>query len=292
MSDSPVITRFAPSPTGRLHLGHAASALMAWAAARDAGGRFLLRIEDIDTTRCRDDYIDGIYEDLAWLGLTWETPIRRQSEHLNDYRAALDRLQTMGLIYPCICTRREIAAEVAASASAPHGAEGPLYPGICKSRSPAEMQAALQAGRPHALRLDMEKAVAVLREKGCWPLQFHDELRGETVAVAPALHGDVVLGRKDVGTSYHLAVTVDDALQGITHVIRGEDLLASTHVHRILQALLDLPVPVYRHHPLLTDDSGRRLAKRDRAITLQALRENGETAASVRQGLATEGFTV
>jgi len=291
MSDIAFVTRFAPSPTGRLHPGHAASALMAWEAARAAGGRCLLRIEDIDTTRCRAEYIDGILEDLAWLGLDWETPVRRQSEHLDDYRAALDRLESMGVLYPCICTRREIAAEVAASASAPHGAEGPLYPGICKNRPQEEMQRARETGTPVALRLDMEAAVAVLRSKGRWPLTFGDELRGDTVSVDPALHGDVVLARKDLGTSYHLAVTVDDALQGITHVIRGEDLLTSTHVHRILQALLDLPEPVYRHHPLLTDATGRRLAKRDRALTLQALRERGETAESVRHGLATEGFT-
>ncbi len=285
MSDTPLITRFAPSPTGRLHLGHAASALTAWAAARDAGGRFLLRIEDIDATRCREEYIDGIQEDLAWLGLDWERPVRRQSEHLEDYRAALDRLESMGVLYPCICTRREIAAEIAASAGAPHGAEGPLYPGICKSRPQEELRAALASDAPVAMRLDMTAAVAVLGKAGRWPLHFHDELRGETVTIDPALHGDVVLGRKDIGTSYHLAVTVDDALQGITHVIRGEDLLASTHVHRILQALLDLPAPVYRHHGLLADDSGRRLAKREGATTLQALRENGETPASVRRRL-------
>jgi len=270
------VTRFAPSPTGDLHLGHAYSALVGWQAARSVGGRFLLRIEDIDRTRCRPEFTAGILRDLAWLGLDWDGAVRVQSEQFDDYRAALDRLASAGLLYPCFCTRAAIKAEVAQAAAAPHGVEGSLYPGTCRSLAPAEREQRMAAGEAYALRLDAARATA---RSG--PLWWEDEIAGG-VAADPSSHGDVVLARKDTPASYHLAVTVDDALQGVTLVTRGQDLFAATHVHRLLQALLDLPVPRYRHHRLLTDESGRRLAKRDRAATLKALREAGRTPAEVR----------
>ena len=274
MSD--IVTRFAPSPTGHLHLGHAHSALVGWQAARRAGGRFLLRIEDIDQTRCRPDFTAAILDDLAWLGLDWDGPVRVQSEHIADYRDALDRLAGQGLLYPCFCTRADIQAEVARADAAPHGPDGPLYPGICRALAPAEREARLAAGAAFALRLDAARAAALVG-----PLSWHDEIAG-TVAADAAGHGDVVLARKDAPTSYHLSVTIDDALQGVSLVTRGEDLFAATHVHRLLQALLGLPVPRYRHHALITDASGRRLAKRDRAQTLRALRDSGRSPAEVR----------
>jgi len=272
----PTVTRFAPSPSGRLHLGHAHAAIFAARAAEAGGGRFLLRIEDIDLGRCTPDFEAAIYQDLAWLGLAWETPVRRQSEHLADYRAALDRLAAMGLLYPCFCTRREIAAEIAAAARAPHGPDGPLYPGTCRGLSGAERERRRDAGDPHALRLDVAAAVAA-----SGPLTWHDRGRG-TRAAEPALHGDVVLARKDIATSYHLAVTLDDAAQGVTLVTRGEDLLPATHVHRLLQALLGLPVPDWHHHGLIGDAAGRRLAKRDDARAIASLRAAGTSPAEVR----------
>jgi glutamyl-Q tRNA(Asp) synthetase len=273
---SGVVTRFAPSPTGDLHLGHAHSALLGWQAARSGRGRFLLRVEDIDHTRCRPEFTDGILRDLAWLGLDWDGPVRLQSEHFDDYRATLDRLAAQGLLYPCFCTRAAIKAEVARAAVAPHGAEGSLYPGTCRSVAAAEREQRMAVGEAYALRLDAARAMALSGK-----LWWEDELAGR-IAADPSTHGDVVLARKDTPASYHLAVTVDDALQGVTLVTRGEDLFAATHVHRLLQALLDLPVPRYRHHRLLTDESGRRLAKRNRAATLKALREAGRTPAEVR----------
>jgi len=274
MSD--VVTRFAPSPTGHLHLGHAHSALVGWQAARRAGGRFLLRIEDIDRSRCRPEFAAAIREDLAWLGLDWDGPVRIQSEHLAEYRAALDRLARQGLLYPCFCTRADIKAEVARADAAPHGPEGPLYPGACRALAPSEREARMAAGAPFALRLDVARAVALVG-----PQSWQDEVAG-TIAADPLSHGDVVLARKDAPTSYHLAVTVDDTLQGVTLVTRGEDLFAATHVHRLLQALLGLPTPRYRHHPLITDANGRRFAKRDRAMTLRRLRETGCSPADAR----------
>lgn len=270
------ITRFAPSPTGELHLGHAHSALFAFAEARKAQGRFLLRIEDIDRTRCRPEFTQGIFADLAWLGLEWEKPVRVQSEHFDDYRAALDRLDAMGLLYPCFCTRKDIAREVESAGHAPHGPDGPLYPGHCRHLSPAERAERTESGQPFALRLDMAEAA---RRIG--PLSWHDRSRGEQAA-RPEMFGDVVLARKDTPASYHLAVTVDDALQGVTLVTRGEDLFEATHVHRLLQALLGLPTPDYAHHRLLTDEQGRRYAKRDRSLTLRALRDAGRTPQEVR----------
>lgn len=271
------VTRFAPSPTGRLHKGHAFSALTAFAAARAAGGRFLLRIEDIDATRCRPEYEAAILEDLAWLGLSWETPVRRQSEHLDDYAAQLERLRRRGLLYRCFRTRREILDDIG---RAPHGAMEAVRPGP----HPPEAEAALLAeGRPYAWRLSLDRAREALGAD--WDrLAFEDQARGR-VAARPDSAGDVVLARKDVGVAYHLAVVVDDALQGVTEVIRGEDLFEATHVQRLLQALLDLPTPRYRHHRLLTGPDGRRFAKRDRAQTLAELRAAGVTAAALRAEL-------
>jgi glutamyl-Q tRNA(Asp) synthetase len=271
-----IVTRFAPSPTGHLHLGHAHSALLAWRRARESGGRFLLRLEDIDATRCRADYADSVLADLAWLGLDWDGAVRRQSAHFADYRAALDDLAARGFVYPCFCTRAAIQAEIARAGSAPHGPEGPLYPGTCRGLAAARRAARIAAGEPYALRLDVARAVAA-----AGTLSWIDEQEG-AVRADPASHGDVVLARKDVPTSYHLAVTLDDALQGVTLVTRGEDLFTATHIHRLLQALLDLPVPRYLHHRLLTDASGRRYAKRDRALTIAALRDAGRRPEEVR----------
>jgi glutamyl-Q tRNA(Asp) synthetase len=273
-------TRFAPSPTGLLHLGHAHSALFAWRQAAAGAGECLLRIEDIDIGRCRPEFEIALKEDLAWLGLSWSEPVRRQSEHMADYRAALDRLAGEGLLYPCFCTRRDIADEIARSGVAPHltpmGPDGPLYPGICRVLSAEERATRIAAGTPYALRLDVAKAMARVGT-----LQWHDRERG-TFGATPEIHGDAVLARMDVATSYHLSVVVDDALQGVTLVTRGEDLLPATHLHRLLQALLGLPVPDYHHHGLLTDEVGRRLAKRDDARSLRSLREAGLSSAEVR----------
>jgi glutamyl-Q tRNA(Asp) synthetase len=268
-------TRFAPSPTGLLHVGHAASARFA-ALAAGAGGRFILRIEDIDQTRCRPEFEAAIYEDLAWLGLSWETPVRRQSEHFEDYKSELDALEGHGLLYPCFCTRADIEREIAGASSAPHlnamGPEGPVYPGTCRQLSRAEQQRRKDEGTPYALRLRMDEAMS-----GAGPLKWTDTARGSQEAT-PEIFGDVVLGRKDTPASYHLSCTVDDARQGITLVTRGEDLFTATHVHRLLQALLSLPTPHYAHHPLVTDAAGKKFSKRDKAVTLRALRESGMAA--------------
>jgi glutamyl-Q tRNA(Asp) synthetase len=294
----PDVTRFAPSPTGLLHLGHAYAALFAERCAREAagespppvnirredslaaGGRFLLRIEDIDKIRCRSEFEAALLEDLAWLGLDWETPVRRQSEHMDDYRNALARLEAEGLVYPCFCTRREIAAEVAAAAAAPHlasvGPDGPLYPGTCRARTADERRERIAAGIPYALRLDMAEA-----SRRVGGLSWTDRARGEQIA-RPEIFGDVVLARKEIPTSYHLAVTVDDALQDVTLVTRGEDLFAATHIHRLLQTLLGLPTPDYFHHRLIVGPDGKRFAKRDETLTIRALREAGRTPAEVR----------
>lgn len=253
-----IVTRFAPSPTGALHLGHAVSAVQAHARARAAGGRFLLRIEDIDGTRSRPEHVAGILADLRWLGLDWDGEVVIQSQRLDLYADALARLDAMGLVYRCICTR----ADIAAAASAPHGVGGVVYPGTCRGRS-------VDPARPHCWRLDMARAI-----ERAGPLDWTDEIAG-IVAADPAMHGDVVLARKDAPSSYHLAVTVDDAAQGVSHVIRGRDLFEATHVHRLLQALLGLPTPVYRHHALLAGPDGERLAKRHGAPSLADLRAGG-----------------
>ena len=273
----PPTTRFAPSPSGRLHLGHAHSALFAAQEASKRGGRFLVRIEDIDTGRCRPEFEDAIFEDLAWLGLSWNEPVLRQSERFALYHEVLHTFEEGGIAYPCFCTRKEIAAEIAQAGQAPHGPDGPLYPGICRKLSPTEAAERVAAGEPHAIRLKMDLAT-----KMAGPLSFLDHGRGR-ITCHPERFGDIVLGRKDVPTSYHVAVTVDDAAQFVTLVTRGEDLLAATDVHRLLQSLLGLPEPEYHHHGLVTDDAGRRLAKRDAATTLSALREAGISAEEVRR---------
>ncbi len=267
---SEVATRFAPSPTGRLHLGHAWSALCAHDFARADNGHFLLRIEDIDPGRARPEHVSGIIEDLLWLGLDWEGEIVFQSERTALYAMALEDLKRRGLAYPCFCTRRDIAA----SANAPHGPDGPLYPGTCRLLDASD-RARRVANEAHCWRLDMAVAVD---EAG--PLSWID---GEAVvhAAMPALHGDVVLARKDAPVSYHLAVTVDDAAQAISHVVRGRDLIEATHVHRLLQALLDLPTPIYIHHPLLGTATGERLAKRTGAPAIADLRVAGVDAAAL-----------
>ncbi len=272
-----IVTRFAPSPTGYLHLGHAYSALFAEAAAREADGRFLLRIEDIDSGRCRPEFEHAIYEDLAWLGLQWEQPVRRQSDHMADYAAALAELSEQGMIYPCFCTRAGIRAEIEAAGGAPQGPDGPVYPGACRNLTPDERAARVADGAPHAFRLD-----SALAGKRAGAMHWTELDRGAIESDA-ALHGDVVLARKDTPTSYHLSVTLDDHLQGITLVTRGEDLFAATHVHRLLQALLGYPTPDYRHHRLLANEDGVRFAKRDRALTLRALRAAGKSPEEVRQ---------
>lgn len=275
-------TRFAPSPSGRLHLGHAYSALFAAEEARRIGGLFLLRIEDIDTARCKPEFEAGILEDLSWLGLRWAEPVLRQSDRLGLYRDFLHVLEEGGLTYPCFCTRKQIQAEIADATRAPHGPDGPLYPGTCKTLSAAEGAERIAAGEAHAIRLHMDKAG---RMTG--PLTFVDEDRG-VVPVRPESCGDIVLARKDIATSYHIAVTVDDALQHVSLVTRGEDLLHATHIHRVLQTLWGFPEPRYRHHKLLSDAAGRRYAKRDRAATLAELRATGETAEAVRRRLGFE----
>ena len=269
-----IVTRFAPSPTGYLHLGHVRSAWEGWHAARGAGGKFLLRIEDIDRARCRDEYDAAILEDLSWLGLDWDGSVRRQSRHFADYQAALARLDSAGLLYSCFCTRKDIQIEIARAGGAPQGEAGPVYPGTCRHLSPGERAARIAGGADYALRLDVAAAIARAGE-----LEWLED--GHRVAADPASLGDVVLARKDVPVSYHLAVTVDDALQGVTLVTRGVDLYAATHIHRLLQALLGLPTPSYRHHALLFDASGKRLAKRDRALTIRAMRAVGMTPAQI-----------
>jgi glutamyl-Q tRNA(Asp) synthetase len=283
-----IVSRFAPSPTGRLHLGHAFSAIQAHDFARERHGAFLLRIEDIDAGRSRPEHVDGIIEDLMWLGLSWDGPIVYQSERLPLYAAALDELKGRGLAYPCFCTRAAIANEIAASAAAPHGPDGPVYPGTCRVIA-ADERARRIAQEPHAWRLDIKRAAAAAGG----PFYWED---GDTeVHAEPQAFGDVVLARKDAPVSYHLAVTVDDAAQGVTDVVRGRDLFAATDVHRLLQALLGLPVPHYHHHDLLTDAAGQRLAKRTGAPTLADLRAAGADpaalAANLRIGLLPAGYS-
>ena len=312
-----IVTRFAPSPTGFLHLGHAFSALIAWQRAREAGGRFLLRLEDIDPGRCRPDFAAAIEEDLAWLGLDWDGPVRVQSAHLAEYRVVLDDLAGRGLLYPCFCTRADIAREIAEAASAPHAPDGRTshapdgrtshapdgrtshapdgrtshapdgrtshapdgtipYPGTCRRLSTDERTARVAAGEPFALRLDVARAVDSVGS-----LTFHDETEG-VVACQPLRFGDVVLARKDAPASYHLCVTHDDALQGVTLVTRGEDLLAATQLHRLIQALMGWREPHYAHHPLLSGPDGRRFAKRHGALSLRQLRAEGRSPADIQ----------
>ncbi len=275
------VFRFAPSPNGHLHLGHALSALLNHDIARASGGRLLLRIEDIDQTRCRPEFELAILEDLAWLGLTWEEPVRRQSEHFEAYRAALTRLTEMGLIYPAFESRSEIARLVAErGAGWPRDPDGaPLYPGAARNLSAAEREQRM-ANEPYALRLDMTAALARVGPLG-W--EETGPQHSGRVAAAPQAWGDVVIARKEVPTSYHLSVVVDDALQGVTHVVRGEDLLWSTSVHRVLQELLGLPAPTYHHHRLILDADGRKLSKSTKATALRELRAQGVTPNEIRR---------
>ena len=284
------VFRFAPSPNGRLHLGHAYSALLNADLARQGGGRFLLRIEDIDVTRCRPEFEAAIYEDLAWLGLAWETPVRRQSEHFAEYRAAAARLNQRGLLYPCFCTRGEIAADVARREAEsqevwPRDPEGgPIYPGTCRRLSRQDKEARIAAGRPHAWRLDMDAAVR--EAPGPHPFtRFLASGQDERAIAVPARWGDAVIVRKEIPTSYHLSVVLDDALQGVTHVVRGTDLEAATDLHVLLQRLLRLPSPAYHHHRLIRDEDGGKLSKSLKSQPLAHLRARGVTAAEVREAL-------
>jgi len=282
------VTRFAPSPTGYLHLGHAFSALTVFDAAREAGGTCLLRIEDIDTTRCKPAYEAAVIEDLRWLGCDWPEPVRRQSEHFPDYHAALEALHAKGLVYRCFKTRKEIAEDIA---RAPHhpgeGPEGVIYPGPPEPMSADEEAERLGQGDAFSWRLSITACREYLGDAfdRLSFVETGEGPEGETgeVRARPETLGDVILGRKDVGTSYHLACTHDDALQGITHVIRGMDLYFATHLHRLLQELMGWPVPVYRHHRLMLDETGKRFAKRDQSLTLRALRDAGETPESLRK---------
>ena len=286
MSPPPVF-RFAPSPNGYLHLGHAYSALLNFDAARESGGRLLLRIEDIDRARCRPEFETAIYQDLAWLGVGWETPVRRQSEHLSDYRKALENLSAMDLVYPSFESRAEIAGLVAereAHAPWPRDPDGaPLYPGAAKLLSADARGRLLESGAPYALRLDMAAARARVGDLA-W-IEHGDGPEGETgkVAARPEAWGDVILARKETPSSYHLSVVIDDALQGVTEVVRGRDLFWSTSVHRVLQALLGLPQPAYRHHRLVLDAEERKLSKSTAATGLRELRAGGATPADIRR---------
>jgi len=278
------VTRFAPSPTGRLHRGHAFAALTAWRAAREVGGRFLLRIEDIDPIRCKPAFEDAIFEDLAWMGLAWDGPVRRQSEHLTDYAAVIDDLNRRGLLYRCFRTRKDILDAIG---DAPHGPVEAARPGP----HPADEEAALLAqGRAFAWRLSLDRAREALGEVAWRALAFIEEGLGPNgerglIRARPETAGDVVLARKDAGVAYHVAVTHDDALQGVTHVVRGEDLFEATHVQVLIQTLMGWPTPVYRHHRLLVGPDGRRYAKRDRSVTLAELRAGGLDAGTLRAEL-------
>ena len=266
-----ITTRFAPSPTGKLHLGHAYAAKVAYDLANKEESRFVVRFEDIDYTRVRPEFYQDILDDLAWLGLSWDGEPWKQKERLKHYEKALEQLKKMGVVYPCYCTRREVEEELTHLAQAPQGPEGPLYPGTCRGlKNPPR-------DREPAWRLDSKKAASLIGS-----LSFQDQIHGN-IKVVPGLLGDVILARKDIGTSYHLAVVVDDAAQKITHVTRGEDLLPSTHIHRILQNLLGLPEPQYLHHELVTDQSGERLAKRNEAQAIASLRKKGLSAEEVKK---------
>ena len=267
-----IVTRFAPSPTGYMHLGHAYSALFAFAM----GNQFLVRMEDIDAGRCHPAFENAILDDLAWIGLDWEQDVRRQSQHLADYTDAIQTLKDRDLIYPCFCTRKEIQTEINSANHAPHGPDGPIYPGICRDMDRHKQADRIAAGDPHAFRLKVDVAIA---QTG--PLTWHD-LNAGVIQAHPDIFGDIVIARKDTPTSYHLAVTVDDHLQGITLVTRGCDLFEASHVHRLLQALLGFKTPDYQHHRLLTDQNGNRLAKRNKSKTLRSFRLEGYSPSHVR----------
>jgi len=266
-----IVTRFAPSPTGHLHLGHACAAITAY----ESGDDFLLRIEDIDQGRSRDSFIEAIFFDLKWLGLSWDEPVLRQSRRMGAYMEALEQLDARDLVYPCFCTRKDIAEEIARAPEAPQGPDGPLYPRTCHGLSDDVRAARIAAGESYALRLDAHNAAQT-----AGPLTFTEH--GRVHPVDPLRFGDLVIGRKDMPTSYHLAVVVDDAFQNVNLVTRGADLLPSVHIQRVLQALLGLPAPAYEHHRLVLDEGGRKFSKRDGAITLRSLREAGATPSDIR----------
>jgi glutamyl-Q tRNA(Asp) synthetase len=270
-----IVTRFAPSPTGLLHLGHAFAATKSF----EAGERFILRIEDLDRPLSREEFVASNFEHLRWLGIAWQEPVLRQSERTAAYRAALHKLDALGLTYPCFCTRKDITAEITRAAEAPSGPDGPIYPGTCRSLTQSEQDERIAASVPYALRLNVTKAAEQVGS-----LTFQEQGQG-LLRVRPDLFGDIVLARKDLPASYHLAVVVDDADQDITMVTRGEDLLPASHVQRLLQALLGLPEPHYAHHKLILDASGKKFSKRDKSITLRSLRERGWTPAQIRATL-------
>jgi glutamyl-Q tRNA(Asp) synthetase len=270
-----IITRFAPSPTGLLHLGHAYSALLVDAVV-GSGDIFLLRIEDIDQGRCRPEYESAILEDLHWLDIQWQNPLRRQSEHMADYTEALDRLQGDGVLYPCFCSRKEMAEERARLGISSQGPDGPIYPGSCRNLDPGKESEFIEQKKPFALRLDMQEATARVGS-----LTWVDADKGEILAT-PEIFGDVVLARKETPTSYHLSATLDDHIQGVNLIIRGQDLFHATHIHRLLQKLLGLKTPRYHHHHLLLDDNGQKFAKREKSLTLQELRMGGVTPEQIR----------
>ena len=276
-SSSPATTRFAPSPTGFLHLGHAYSAMFAENIARKTKGNFLLRIEDIDESRCKPEFIGAICEDLEWLGLSWSGTLFKQSERFKIYREILEELIETDLVYPCFCSRREIQIELERAVNAPHGPDGPHYPGTCRNLDRIQREINISAGRPYSLRLN-----AQLAGSRTGPLKIFDLARG-IIPVNPNISGDVILGRKEVPTSYHLAVTVDDAEQGVTIVTRGEDLLPASHIQRLLQELIGLPETIYEHHQIIRGEDGKRLAKRNRSQTLRSLRNQGITPEGIRQ---------
>jgi glutamyl-Q tRNA(Asp) synthetase len=285
-----MVTRFAPSPTGRLHIGHGWSALMAHDMARAATGTFRLRIEDIDGTRSRPEHVEGIVEDLRWLGIAWDGDVIFQSQQLDRYDAALDRLRDQGLLYPCFCTR----ADIQASLTAPHGPEGPVYPGTCRMLSEDERARRIGTGEPHAWRIDMAAAAARVGTLhwDALPFPLDAQAKPQAVLATPTFHGDVVLARKDAPASYHLSCTLDDAAMEVSHVLRGSDLRGATDIHRLLQALLDLPSPAYIHHALLVGPDGRRLAKRDGSIALADLREAGADPIALADALRAGRFLV
>jgi glutamyl-Q tRNA(Asp) synthetase len=294
MASSPLVFRFAPSPNGRLHLGHAYSALENQRLAARFGGELLLRIEDIDLGRCRPEFEQGIHEDLAWLGIGFASQVRRQSRHFEDYRVALDRLEAKGLVYPCFCSRQEVKdavrkRETGAGIPWPRDPDGaPLYPGTCRALSEVEAQRRRDSGEPHVLRLAMDRALAAIPSESLSYWLFDESGAERDVSVDPARWGDVVLARKDVPTSYHLSVVVDDALQGVSHVVRGKDLEAATDIHVLLQCLLGLPTPRYHFHRLLSDETGQKLAKSRLSQSLADLRAQGTTPDMIRRQL---GFT-
>ncbi len=280
----PSTFRFAPSPNGFLHLGHGFSALLNAELAAAQGGRFLLRLENIDAARCTRAYADAIEEDLAWLGLQWERPARRQSDHVADYRANLARLRERDLLYPCFCSRGEIARAVGDRPDWPRDPDGaPLYPGLCRTLPAEAVRRRIEAGEPHALRLDAEAAARRVGPLGWTEIDARGEAR--RVVAEPGLWGDMVLARKDIGLSYHVAVVTDDAAQGVTHVVRGRDLFHATSVHRLLQSLLGLPEPLYRHHALLRDEAGEKLAKSRFSTPIRRLRAEGTDPARLRGAL-------